>query len=80
MHTRAVMTFVLMAGSDPDACADHAGFTADGVHARQTLRGMIVGGTGVYRHARGIISGGRAIVDRSSGLGPVDLRYTLSLS
>jgi hypothetical protein len=74
------MTFVLVAGSIRTRVLITQRFTADGVHARQTLQGTIVGGTGAYRRARGMISGGGAVVDRSSGLGPVDLRYTLSLS
>lgn len=79
MHSRAVMTFVLVAGSIRTDVLITQEFTADGVHARQTLRGTIAGGTGVYRRAHGSINGG-AVIDRSSGLGPVVLRYTLSLS
>jgi hypothetical protein len=80
IHSRAVMTFVLVAGAIRTRVLIAQRFTADGVHARQTLRGTIVGGTGVYRRAHGTITGGGPVVDRSSGLGAVDLRYTLSLS
>lgn len=41
---------------------------------------MVVRETGIYRHAHGIISGDGAVGNRSSGLVPLALRYTLSLS
>lgn len=53
-------------------------FRTDGVHARQTVRGVVLDGTRRYRVARSITESG-TVVDRAAGLGRVDLRYRLSL-
>ena len=54
-------------------------FARDGVHAHQTLRGSITGGTGIYRQVRGTVSGSGTVIDRALSLGPVNLRYALAL-
>jgi hypothetical protein len=54
-------------------------FRGDGVHARQTLTGTVVGGTRRYARARGTVSGGGSVVDRRDGLGRVSLVYVVRL-
>lgn len=80
MHSRGVMTFHLKKGSIRARVRITQRFGSDGVHARQTVRGSIVGGTRAYRGAGGTINGGGTVTDRASGLGPVNLRYTLRLT
>jgi hypothetical protein len=73
------MTFALSGGAIRTRVQITQRFRADGVHARQSLRGDIVGGTRVYKHARGTLAGGGSVIDRRAGLGRVNLRYTLVL-
>jgi hypothetical protein len=75
------MTFALDGG---DIAADVnvvMRFEGDGKHARQTLRGKIVGGSRDYDGARGTISGGgTATEDEPGHVAEQDLRYTLELA
>jgi len=79
IHSEGSMTFALRGGTIRTRVRITQRFAADGLHAHQALRGSITGGTGRYCEARGAITGGGAVVDRRAGLGPVNLRYTLSL-
>jgi hypothetical protein len=79
IRSEATMTFGVRAGAIRTRVSITQRFSADGVHAHQALRGLISGGTGRYQRARGTISGGGPVTDRRARLGPVDLRYTLSL-
>jgi hypothetical protein len=80
MHSNGTMTFGLRNGSIRTRVRITQRFGPDGAHAHQTVRGSIVGGTRAYAAARGTISGRGTLIDRASGLGPVDLRYTLLLT
>lgn len=80
MHSRGLMTFALKKGSIKVQVRITQRFGADGVHARQTVHGSIVGGTRAYRNARGNITGGGTVIDHVNGLGPVNLRYVLRLT
>jgi hypothetical protein len=73
------MAFVLPNGAIRTRVSIRQQFARDGVHAHQTLRGSIVGGTGIFRQARGTVSGTGTVVDRALSLGPVNLRYALVL-
>jgi hypothetical protein len=73
------MAFVLPKGTIRARVSIVQHFARDGVHAHQTLRGSIMGGTDIYRQARGTVSGTGTVVDRALSLGPVDLRYALVL-
>jgi hypothetical protein len=79
MHSRGRMTFRLKKGSIRARVRITQRFAPDGVHAHQSIRGSIAGGTRTYRGSRGTLGGGGTVVDRPGGLGPVDLRYTLRL-
>ena len=79
MHNSGRMTFRLPKGSITARVRITQRFASDGVHARQTVRGSIAGGTGAYRGVRGTISGRGTVVDRQNGLGHVDLAYMLHL-
>jgi hypothetical protein len=79
IHSRGSMAFVLPDGTIRTRVSITQRFARDGVHAHQTLRGSIVGGTGIYRRARGTVSGTGTVVDRALSLGPVHLRYVLVL-
>jgi hypothetical protein len=72
------LRFSLRAGSIDTQVRITQRFAADGIHARQTLKGRVVGGTGRYRRRRGTIVGSGTVIDRRRGLGLVDLRYTLT--
>jgi hypothetical protein len=80
MHSRGVMRFHLKKGSIRARVRITQRFGSDGVHAHQTVRGSIIDGTRAYRGARGTINGRGTVTDRPSGLGPVNLRYTLRLT
>jgi hypothetical protein len=73
------MAFALPKGTIRTRVSIIQRFARDGVHANQTLRGSIMGGTGIYRHARGTVSGTGTVVDRALSLGPINLRYALVL-
>lgn len=79
MKSKGLMTFRLRKGSIKARVEITQRFGSDGVHARQTVRGSIVAGTRAYRGIRGSIAGSGTVTDRASGLGPVNLRYTLHL-
>jgi hypothetical protein len=79
MHSSGAMTFALQRGTIRTQVRITQRFGNDGEHARQTVNGSIVGGTGRYHRARGTIVGGGTLIDRAVGLGAVHLRYTLSL-
>jgi hypothetical protein len=79
LRSRGWMEFVLRRGTLRVRVRITQRFGADGVRARQTVSGTVVGGTGRYAGARGTISGGGSVVDWARGLGPVDLRYTIRL-
>jgi hypothetical protein len=80
IRSEGSMTFALRRGTIRTRVRITQRFATDGVNARQSLRGSIRGGTGRYQRARGTISGGGTVVDRRTGLGPVSLRYVLSIS
>lgn len=77
IRSRGTMTFRLARGTIRARVAVVQRFRTDGVHARQTLTGVVTGGTGRYASARGTISGGGSVVDRRAGLGRVSLAYVL---
>lgn len=79
MRSKGRMSFVLPGGSIEARVDVTQRFAADGMHARQTLSGSVIRGTGRFRGRRGTIRGGGTVVDRRSALGRVDLHYTLSL-
>jgi hypothetical protein len=79
IHSRGRLTIALARGSIRARVSIVQRFGSDGVHARQTLRGTVVGGTRAYRGARGTISGGGTVVDRRTRLGRVRLAYRLLL-
>jgi hypothetical protein len=79
IHSAGTMTFALSGGAIRTRVQITQRFRADGVHARQSLRGDIVGGTRVYKRVRGTLAGGGSVIDRRAGLGRVNLRYTLVL-
>ena len=78
-RSQGSMAFVLPHGTIRTRVSITQRFARDGVHAQQRLRGSIIGGTGIYRQARGTISGTGTVVDRALSLGPVNLRYALVL-
>jgi hypothetical protein len=77
IRSRGSMAFVLSDGTIRTRVLIMQQFARDGIHARQTLRGSILGGTGSYRRARGTVSGTGTVIDRVSSVGPVNLRYAL---
>jgi hypothetical protein len=77
MHSRGTMTFVLRRGTIRVGVRIVQQFRSDGRHATQTTRGRIVGGTGRYRRARGVLSGSGTVVDTAARLTDVHLRYRL---
>jgi hypothetical protein len=78
-RTQGSMAFVLPDGTIRTRVSITQHFARDGIHARQTLRGSIVGGTRIYRQARGTVRGTGTVVDRALSLGPVNLRYAIVL-
>ena len=78
-RTQGAMAFVLAGGTIRTRVSITQRFARDGAHAHQTLRGSIVAGTGIYRQARGTVSGNGTVVDRASSLRPVNLRYAIVL-
>ena len=78
-RSQGSMAFALPHGTIRARVSIKQQFARDGVHAHQTLRGPVVGGTGSYRQARGTVSGTGTVADRALSLGPVKLRYTLVL-
>jgi hypothetical protein len=79
MHSVGRIRFSWPAGSIDTRVRITQVFAADGAHARQTLTGRIVAGTGRYRGRRGTLASSGSVVDRRRGLGRVDLRYVLTL-
>jgi hypothetical protein len=79
IRSAGTMTFALPQGTVRTRIRVTQRFAADGAHATQTLTGTVVGGTGRYRGARGVVRGGGSVVDRRGGLGPVRLAYRLVL-
>jgi hypothetical protein len=79
MHSRGRMTFALADGTIRAQVRITQRFRGDGVHASQRAVGTIVGGTGRYRGEAGSLRGGGTVADREDGLGPVRLRYRLTL-
>lgn len=79
IRSRGSMAFVLPDGTIRTRVSITQQFARDGVHAHQTLRGSITGGTGIYRDARGTVNGAGTVIDRPLSLGPVNLRYALVL-
>jgi hypothetical protein len=79
IRSKAKMTFALKRGTIRVAATIVMRFGADGVHARQTVSGRIVGGTRAYRGARGTIAGGGTVADHRTSLGPVSLTYRLAV-
>lgn len=79
IRSKGFMTFVLRDGTIWTRVSIKQRFAADGIHASQLVRGSIFGGTRDYARVRGAIKGSGTLVDRRAGLGPVNLRYTLSL-
>ena len=80
MHSKGLLTLSFKAGALRVRVAVTQVFASDGEHARQTITGRIVGGTGRYAQARGTLSGGGTVVDRRNGLGRVRLTYKLTIS
>jgi hypothetical protein len=79
IRSRGSMAFVLPDGTIRTRVSIVQRFARDGAHAHQTLRGSIVGGTRRYRRARGTVRGAGTVIDRALSLGPVNLRYVLTL-
>lgn len=79
IRSKAKMTFALRRGTIRVTATIVMRFGADGVHAKQTVSGVIVGGTRLYRGARGTIAGGGTVADHRTSLGPVSLTYRLAV-
>jgi hypothetical protein len=79
IRSKGSMAFALSDGTIRARVSITQRFARDGAHAHQTLRGSITGGTGIYRDARGTVSGAGTVIDRPLSLGPVNLRYALVL-
>jgi hypothetical protein len=80
LRDTGLLTFALPAGSIRMRVRIAARFAADGVHARQTLRGTVVGGSGRFRGSRGTVVGGGRLVERPPGyVESSRLRYVVSL-
>jgi hypothetical protein len=80
VHDSGVMTFALSRGTVRARVAIVQRFERDGAHARQTLTGTLIGGTGSFRGARGTIAGGGTDVERPPGhVESSNLRYVLRL-
>jgi hypothetical protein len=79
IRSQGSMAFALPKGTIRTRVSIVQHFARDGVHAHQTLRGSIMGGTGIYRKARGTVSGTGTVIDRALSLGPINLRYALIL-
>jgi hypothetical protein len=80
VESRGTMTFDLPRGRIRTRVTSVLRFRSDGVHARQTVRGVVVGGTGAFAGMRGTVSGTAAVADRASGLGRVVGTYSFSLA
>jgi hypothetical protein len=79
LRDAGVMTFSLPRGSFTARVSVVMRFAADGKHARQTLHGRIIGGTGAYAHATGTIAGGGTTVEASPGhVTASHLRYVVA--
>jgi hypothetical protein len=78
MHSRGLMTFTLRRGIVVLRVRVTQRFAADGAHARQTLRGVIVRGRGEFVGARGSITGGGSIVDTRQTIRVIRLEYRLT--
>jgi hypothetical protein len=72
------MTFALPGGTIRARVSIVQRFGADGIHARQALKGTLVGGTGRYAHAAGTITGGGTEVENPPGtIDSQHLRYVI---
>jgi hypothetical protein len=69
IRSKGTMAFALADGTIRARVSITQRFARDGAHADQTLRGSIVGGTGIYRQARGTVSGTGTVIDRALNLG-----------
>ncbi len=75
-----VLSFALAEGTLRTRVHISEKFAADGRHARQTLTGTIIGGTGDYSGAHGTIEGGGTVDEHPPGrVADSDLRYTVVL-
>jgi len=77
IHSAGEMTFVLPQGTVRTNVRVTQRFGSDGIHARQQTAGVITSGTGGFASGTGRITGSGTVLDRSTGIGPVDLTYTL---
>lgn len=57
IRSKGFMTFNLKRGTIRARVSLSMRFLSDGEHARQTLRGTVIAGTGRYSHARATITG-----------------------
>ena len=80
LKSSGTMVFVLKGGSLHARFSSILAFAGDGVHARQTVRGSVTGGTGRYRGCRGTVAATGTVVDRPTALGPVRATYRLTLA
>jgi hypothetical protein len=75
-----VMTFALPRGTLRARVRIVQRFAVDGVHAKQSLTGEIVGGTRGYARAAGTISGGGTDVEKPPGhVAASNVRYVVRL-
>jgi hypothetical protein len=75
-----VMTLALPGGTIRTRVQIVQRFGADGAHARQTLTGTLLGGTGRYRNAAGTIRGGGSVLERPAGhIAASSLQYVVSM-
>jgi hypothetical protein len=81
VQDRGTMTFSLpRRGTLRTAVRIVQTFAADGRHARQSLTGTVVGGSGTFRRARGTIRGGGTDVEAAPGrITASALRYVVTL-
>jgi hypothetical protein len=77
MRSRGTMTFALRNGTIRARVRITQRFRSDGRHAAQTTTGTIVGGTGRYAHARGMLTGSGTVVDTATRLKDVRISYHL---
>jgi len=77
MHSKGLMTFVLPRGVVVLRVRITQRFAADGAHARQTLRGVVLRGSGYFAGAGGSLSGGGSVVDTRERIRIIRLVYLL---
>jgi hypothetical protein len=80
IRSAGTMSFDLPNGTIRARVSSVLRFRADGVHARQTVRGVVVGGTRAFAHVRGSVVGTAEVVDRATALGRVVGTYTFDLA